>query len=124
MKTILLVGFGGFIGSSLRYLVQKISLPFFVSPFPYPTFFVNILGSFIIGLIFGLTSKYEILSADVRLFITVGFCGGFTTFSSFSNESFLLIKDGNYFYFFLYTFLSVFVSILFTFLGYLIFKIK
>lgn len=122
LKNLLIVGLGSFLGGGTRFVAQKYLSLLLRTAFPFPIFTINILGSFFIGILFGLSSKYNVFSNEVRLFLTTGFCGGFTTFSTFSNDSLMLLKDGNYFYFFLYTFLSVFLGILFTFIGYSIFK--
>jgi CrcB protein len=66
-----------------------------VSGFPWSTFAVNILGSFLIGVFYALSARFH-LSNETRLFLTVGLCGGFTTFSTFSNESLFLFKEGLY----------------------------
>lgn len=122
MRLFLIVGLGGFLGTTSRYLVQKYVSFAFHSVFPFSTLCINLTGCFLIGILFGLSNKYNIMSTEVRLFLTTGFCGGFTTFSAFSNESFLLLKEGNYLYFFTYIALSLLVGIFLTFLGYLIFK--
>ena len=70
----------------------------FPDSFPLGTFLVNILGCFAIGLFYGLFERGNLMSPNLRIFLTVGFCGGFTTFSTFMNENFLLIKDDNFFY--------------------------
>ena len=118
----IIVGFGSFLGGGSRYLIQKHLTDSIQSSFPYPTLLINILGCFILGLLFGLSNKYDFLSPETRLFLTTGLCGGFTTFSTFSSDSLMLLRDGNYHYFLLYALLSVAVGIICTFFGYLIFK--
>ena len=88
----LLVGLGGFIGSVLRYAVY---LLFRTHSFPLGTFLVNIAGSFIIGLIIGLSLiKGNFMNEQWRLFLATGICGGFTTFSAFSMENIHLLVEG------------------------------
>lgn len=123
LKTLILVGTGGFLGSISRYLVSKIMQSSFPSAFPYGTFVANIAGCFLIGLIFGLSERSSVITPGWRLFLAVGFCGGFTTFSTFANENLALLRDSEFFYFFLYTGLSVFLGIAATFLGVLITRI-
>lgn len=97
MIKILMVGMGGFLGSILRYLVgglaQRLSNTQF---FPYGTMTVNVIGCFFIGLIAALVQNKGYFGPNVRLFIMVGFIGGFTTFSTFSNETLSLITDGQF----------------------------
>ena len=118
IKTLLLIGTGGFLGSISRYLASRFLQNSIPSSFPYGTFFVNITGCLLIGIIYGLSEKSSLLTPEWRLFLAVGFCGGFTTFSTFANENLALLRDGEFFYFFLYTGLSVFLGIAATFLGY------
>ncbi len=118
MKQLLLVGFGGFVGSVLRYLVSKLNLYWQVLSLPMGTLLVNILGSFVIGLLVGVSAKSEIISPDLRLLLMVGFCGGFTTFSSFSNENMMLIQNGQIFTALLYTGLSLLFGFAAVYLGY------
>ena len=119
MKQLLLVGLGGFIGSIARYAVSKLNVYMHFLAIPMGTLTVNVVGSFIIGVIVGISQKSEILSADVRLFLMVGICGGFTTFSSFSVENLMLIQNGQVFSALLYTFLSLFLGFTAVYLGYL-----
>ena len=119
MKHLLLVGLGGFIGSIARYAVSKLNIYMHFLAIPMGTLTVNVVGSFIIGVIVGISQKSEILSADVRLFLMVGICGGFTTFSSFSVENLMLIQNGQVFSALLYTFLSLFLGFTAVYLGYL-----
>lgn len=96
LRTILIVGAGGFIGSVMRFLVQLIVERDLTSTFPWGTFIANVTGSFIIGVVFGLAQKGNLLSAEWRLFLAVGICGGFTTFSSFAYNNLTILKDGLY----------------------------
>jgi fluoride exporter len=123
LKLIFIIGTGSFIGGVSRYLTSRFIQNYAISAFPFGTFFVNMLGCFLIGLIYGLSERGNILSAEWRLFLTVGFCGGFTTFSTFTNENILMLKDGNFFHFALYTSLSVFIGLSATYIGNLITKI-
>lgn len=122
-RLILIVGLGGFLGSVARFLASRYVQSQILSAFPYGTFIVNVLGCFLIGLFFGLSEKGNLMSADWRMFLTVGFCGGFTTFSTFANENMALLRDGNFFFFALYTSLSVFLGLLATYFGNLLTKI-
>jgi fluoride exporter len=117
LKLILIIGTGSFIGGVTRFLASRFIQNTVVSAFPWGTFAVNILGCFIIGIIFGISEKGNFLSSEWRLFLTVGFCGGFTTFSTFTQENVALLRDGNFLFFTLYTGLSVFLGLAATFLG-------
>jgi CrcB protein len=117
-KILLLIGSGGFLGCVSRYLLQDFVMKRFPSAFPFGTFLVNVSGCFLIGLIYGLSVKSRVLSEALRFLLATGFCGGFTTFSTFSYESLALLKEGNYLYCGLYISLSILVGILATFAGY------
>lgn len=122
LKLILIIGTGSFIGGVLRFLSSRFIQNSVFSSFPYGTFMVNILGCLFIGIFYGISERGNMMSAEWRMFLTVGFCGGFTTFSTFANENLSLLRDGNVFYSALYISLSVFVGILATYSGNLIIK--
>jgi CrcB protein len=92
LRTVLLVGTGGFIGSVMRYLLQVFVEKGMSSTFPLGTLIANIAGSFLIGIVFALAEK-QIMNAEWRLFMSVGICGGFTTFSAFAFNNFNMIKE-------------------------------
>lgn len=117
LKMFFITGAGGFLGSGLRYLSQRLIAHYLPVTFPYGTFIVNIVGCFLIGIIFAMTDKTKLMSPDMRMFLAVGFCGGFTTFSSFTLDSFGLLRDGQYLYFSIYIFASVAIGILATIAG-------
>lgn len=93
MLECLVVGMGGFLGSVLRYLIGKIPVNETMT-FPIKTFAINLIGSFIIGILAALSVKYSSLNPRLVLFLKVGFCGGFTTFSTFALETSDLMQKG------------------------------
>lgn len=122
VKAMLIAGFGGFIGTILRFFISRYVQVFFVSTFPWGTLLVNIAGSFLIGVFFGISGKGQFMTAEWRLFLTVGLCGGFTTFSSFSNDALLLLENNEFFRFATYTGLSFFCGLIAVFLGRMLIK--
>jgi CrcB protein len=117
IKEILLVGLGGGVGSVLRYFSAVCSNKICHTVFPAGTFFVNILGCFMIGLLIGFLDHRQILDENYRLLFVTGFCGGFTTFSAFSVESLRLFESGHTLSGILYVMASVLIGIAVVWLG-------
>jgi CrcB protein len=112
----MLVFLGGGFGSVLRYIIGK----YFNSPetgIPYGTFAANILGSLLIGIILGVAAKNNTLSQNQTLLLATGFCGGFTTFSTFAYENHVFLKSGDFTSFAFYTIASFIIGFLAVFLG-------
>ncbi|MBW8332824.1 MAG: fluoride efflux transporter CrcB [Prolixibacteraceae bacterium] len=122
VKSIMIVGLGGFIGTVARFLISRYFQVNITSVFPWSTFVVNIVGCLLIGIIYGISEKGDFLSPEIRLFLTVGICGGFTTFSTFSNDAFLLIRQDEWFRFAIYTSLSFFLGLMAVYAGRFIIK--
>lgn len=118
LKNLVLVGFGGMIGSALRYLAVH-----FIKheSFPYATFTVNIIGSFLIGAIMGVAAREEGFG-HWRLFLATGICGGFTTFSAFAWENMQFLNQQRYGSFFLYSGTTLLLGLGAVTLGYWITK--
>ena len=116
MKNLALVFIGGGTGSMARYLLGKF-LNNSTTGIPYGTFLANILGSLLIGLILGYFAKSENLSQETTLLLATGFCGGFTTFSTFAYESHLFLKSGDFVSFAAYALASIVVGFAAVFLG-------
>ena len=112
----IVVGVGGFVGAVCRYLIGMIPLKEGCT-FPIKTFLINIAGSFLIGIVAALAMKTESLDSRTVLFLKVGICGGFTTFSSFALETTDLMKDGKMHLAAIYTVLSVTLGVLAVFAG-------
>jgi len=116
MKTIVAIGLGSCIGGTCRYLVWQFVQNKFLSTFPYGTLLVNIIGCFLIGIVFALGERGNI-SIEWRFFLATGILGGFTTFSAFSNEAVGLLRNGQLLQAFIYILVSVFMGVLATFIG-------
>ena len=123
VKSILIVGFGGFIGTVARFLVSRYFQDHVSSVFPWSTFIVNIVGCLLIGVIYGISEKGDLMSPEVRLFLTVGICGGFTTFSTLSNDAFVLLRQQELLRFAFYTSFSFFLGLLAVYSGRIVGKL-
>jgi CrcB protein len=116
MKQLGLVFLGGGLGSVLRYIIGK-WLNNTENGIPYGTFVANILGSLLIGIILGYAAKNETISQNTTLLLATGFCGGFTTFSTFAYESHVFLKSGDFTTFAFYTIASFVIGFLAVFAG-------
>ncbi len=121
-RIIIAIGAGSFIGGVTRFLLGRFIQTTTTGTFPYGTLAVNLIGCFLIGLFFAMTERGHLMNNEWRLFLTVGICGGFTTFSTFSIENMALLKGGNFLSFAIYTGLSVFLGLTATYVGYLSMK--
>jgi CrcB protein len=119
IKNMLWAGFGGFLGTVLRYTSY---LVFKTTPGFYVTFLINIIGSLCIGMVMAWSLKNADTTAGWRLFLATGICGGFTTFSAFSFENLQLLQEGRFWIAFFYVSMSIFIGILACFLGYVLMK--
>jgi len=118
VKVILIIGCGGFVGAVSRYLVSGWVQTFFKHPFPYGTLAVNCIGSLLLGILAGLTQK-ALLSPEWRLFLSIGLMGAFTTFSTFSYETMMLLRNQSYGEAFLNVSVSVVLGLVLVYAGYL-----
>ena len=118
MIQILSVGAGGFIGAVLRFFMGKLPLKE-MTIFPVNTLLINLIGAFAIGLVTAAGSRYGAENSNLVLFLKVGLCGGFTTFSTFSLESLALIQEGRFLVFMAYAVSSVALCLLAVWLGHM-----
>jgi len=122
VKSVIIVGFGGFVGTVARFLISRYFQIHVNSVFPWGTFVVNIAGCLLIGFILGISEAGEIFTAEIRLFLTVGICGGFTTFSTFSNDALMLAKEQDWMRSVVYSSLSFSLGLLAVYSGRIIAK--
>jgi CrcB protein len=110
VRTLLLIAIGGSAGSVCRYLSQQFLQDHYPSSIPIGTLFVNISGCFIVGMVYSLSGKGNIISPELRIFLVTGFCGGFTTYSSFAYENVRMVLDGEFYYASIYILVSVVIG--------------
>ncbi|MEX2591233.1 MAG: fluoride efflux transporter CrcB [Anditalea sp.] len=117
IKTIILVGLGGGLGSIFRYLTAVFVNKHFSFIYPLATFMVNFIGCFLIGLLLGLFERQYWTTPDLKFLLVVGFCGGYTTFSTFAFENLSLFQSNHTLVAFAYIALSVLTGLFATWLG-------
>ena len=122
MKSFFYVFIGGGLGSIFRFAISKL-ISVTKGGFPWPTIFTNLIGCFLIGLLLGWVIKNNGERSELYFLLIVGFCGGLTTFSTFSNEGLLFLKSADYSNFLIYLLSSVIGGIAFVGLGYYIFRL-
>lgn len=119
LRALILVGSGSFLGGAARYLISTL-MKGSSGNFPRVTLTVNLVGCFLIGLLYGLFTRFSTTDNSWCLPLTTGLCGGFTTFSTFANESLKMLQGGNTWGFVAYVAISVIAGIGLTALGYLL----
>jgi len=119
--TLLAVGSGGFIGASLRYLINNYISHHYPHTLPFGILFVNLFGSLIMGIMFGIFMFSALFSQDTRIytFVTTGILGALTTYSTFALDSFILLNNGNYSAAAINMSLNLFGTVLFAGIGFL-----
>lgn len=123
IKSLLLVGIGSFTGGVARHLLSRLAQHPAVGLFPIGTLLVNIVGCLIVGILYGLTERGGLPGGEWRLLLITGFCGGFTTFSTFMHENFSLMDSGHFFHVLLYTALSLLLGLTAAWLGHLLVRL-
>lgn len=117
LKSMFIAGLGGFFGTALRYLTGRLCQAMAVTIFPWGTFVVNMVGSFLIGILFALAERGGVISPAMNLLLITGFCGGLTTFSSFANDMFMLLQQRHWLIFILYAAATFVLGLVMVLLG-------
>ncbi|MBI2420420.1 MAG: fluoride efflux transporter CrcB [Ignavibacteriales bacterium] len=123
MQNYFIVFLGAGLGGVARYWGSDVVYKFLPITFPYGTLAVNVAGSFMIGIVMYYLNANELISQEMRIFLTTGFCGGLTTFSTFSYETVNYMKTGEYLTAGLSVFLNVFLTLLVLFIAYKLSKL-
>lgn len=118
MRMLIFIGVGGFFGSIARHLTGQVFSKYFVNPLPVGTLVVNIVGALLIGIIIGMGERYRWFSEPWHFFLAVGFCGSFTTYSTFAYENYILLKEGHFLTLIFYITFSLFAGMLLAWAGY------
>ena len=117
MTNIMFVALGGSIGAVFRYVISILMLQLFGSSFPFGTLLVNILGSFLMGIVYAISLETSHLSPEIKAMVGVGLLGALTTFSTFSNETLLLMQEGLFVKAILNVLLNVILCIFMVYVG-------
>ena len=118
LRNALIVGIGGSLGTIARFLLVLFFAREAPVAFPLGTLVVNVAGCLIMGAVFGFSERFQWLTTEWRFFLATGFCGGFTTFSAFAYENFLLLQHRDYSTFLLNTLLSFAACLIAVFVGF------
>lgn len=123
MLNYIYVGLGAALGGGFRYWISNVVYKYLPTFFPFGTLAVNVIGSFLLGIFIFYFDKNELISQNLKLLLTIGFCGGFTTFSTFSFETIKLFQDSEIYLALLNIALSIVLSFLGIYLAYILSKL-